>query len=210
MAAGALGVLAFSLTLPATRAADPAFGAVVVGVSRAVPAAAVALVILALRGEPLLTPRPLVGPLLSVVGGVVVGFPLCTAAALMDVDSAHGAVVTGLIPAATAGAAVLVAGERPGRRYWAVLGAGLAAVGAFALVQGAGRIRAGDAFLLLAVVVAGIGYARGGALARTVGGWRVICWALVLALPVTVPVTVVALALRPPRHVTAVAGLGFG
>lgn len=50
---GSLGVASFSLTLPATRLADPAFGALTVGVGRAVLAAALAAVVLRVRGEPL-------------------------------------------------------------------------------------------------------------------------------------------------------------
>jgi uncharacterized membrane protein len=54
-------------------------------------------------------------------------------------------------------------------------------------------------------------YAEGGALAREYGGWRVICWTVILALPVTVPVTLAAAVADPPRHVTAgaVAGLAY-
>jgi drug/metabolite transporter (DMT)-like permease len=107
--------------------------------------------------------------------------------------------------------AVLRAGERPRPAYWAALGLGLAVVVGFALVQGAGRLRAADVVLLVAIVVAGLGYAEGGALAREYGGWRVICWTVILALPVTLPVTVAAAVADPPRHVTAgaVAGLAY-
>jgi drug/metabolite transporter (DMT)-like permease len=128
------------------------------------------------------------------------------------VSSVHGAVLTGLIPAATAGMAVLRAGERPRRAYWAVLALGLAVVVGFALIQGGGRLQPADLLLLAAVVVAGVGYTEGGVLARQYGGWRVICWALVLALPVSLPVTVLAaVSAGPPRHVTggAVAGLAY-
>ncbi|MDQ2729240.1 MAG: DMT family transporter, partial [Actinomycetota bacterium] len=206
---GGVGVVAFSLTLPATQAADPVFGPVTVGVGRAVVAAVLATVVLSGRHERLIVPA-LVPRLMIVVAGVVVGFPLLTAFALQNVNSAHAAVVSGLLPAATAGMAVR-AGERPRRQYWLALGVGLVAVLAFAAVAGAGRPRLGDILVLGAVALAGAGYAEGGALARTYGGWRVICWALVLALPVVAPATAVAIVVRPPHHVTvgAVAGLGY-
>lgn len=207
---GGLGVVAFSLTLPATQAADPAFGPVTVGVGRAVIAAGFAAVVLRVRGERLLVPA-LVPRLMIVVAGVVVGFPLLTALALRNVNSAHAAVVSGLLPAATAGMAVARAGERPRREYWLALGVGLVAVLVFAAIAGAGAPRLGDILVLAAVALAGLGYAEGGALARTYGGWRVICWALILALPILAPATAVAVVLDPPHHVTlgALVGLGY-
>ena len=51
--------------------------------------------------------------------------------------------------------------------------------------------------------MAGLGYTEGGVLAREYGGWRVICWAVILALPVSVPVTAVAAVTEPTGHVTA-------
>jgi len=207
---GGLGVLAFSLTLPATRVADPAFGPVTVGIGRAVIAGVLAVIVLRCRGERLIVPA-LVPRLGIVVAGVVIGFPLLTAYALQDVNSAHAAVVSGLLPAATAGMAVLRAGEHPRREYWIALGAGLAAVLVFAAISGAGRPRPGDLLVLGAVALAGLGYAEGGALARQYGGWRVICWALTLAAPILAPVTAIAFVLHPPHHVTvgALAGLGY-
>ncbi len=207
---GGLGVLAFSLTLPATRVADPVFGPVTVGVGRAVIAALLAATVLRCRGERLIVPA-LMPRLAIVVAGVVIGFPLLTAFALQDVNSAHAAVVSGLLSAATAGMAVLRAGERPRREYWLALGVGLAAVLVFAAISGAGRPRPGDLLVLGAVALAGLGYAEGGALARQYGGWRVICWALILALPILAPATALAIALHPPQQVSlgALAGLVY-
>lgn len=72
---GALAVTAFSLSLPATRAAVPELGPTMVGLGRAVVAAALAGVLLAVRRERL--PERRYWPRLALVaGGVVVGFPL--------------------------------------------------------------------------------------------------------------------------------------
>jgi len=199
------------MTFPATTAAERAFGPVLVGVGRAVPAAALAMVVLLLRRESLLPPRALLGRLTVVALAVGVGFGLLSAIALRHVSSVHGAVLTGLIPAATAGIAVLRAGERPRASYWAALGLGLAVVVGFAVVQGGGALRSADVVLLVAIAVAGLGYTEGGVLAREYGGWRVICWALILALPVSLPVTAWAAATEPVGHVSvsAVAGLAY-
>jgi len=182
-----------------------------VGVGRSVIGGLVAIAVLVSRRQPLLPPREAVARTLIVAGPVCVGFGLFSAIALRSVDSVHGAVLTGLIPAATAGVAVWRAGERPRRSYWAALAFGLAVIIGFAIVQGGGHLRVADLLLLAAVAIAGLGYAEGGAMAREYGGWRVISWAVILALPVTVPVTAAALVTDPPRHVTvsAAAGLGY-
>jgi drug/metabolite transporter (DMT)-like permease len=206
---GALGVLSFSLTFPATTAAEASFSPVLVGVGRAVPAAVLAIAVLAARQERLLPPREAVRRLLVVALTVGVGFGLLSALALHQVSSVHGAVLTGLIPAATAGVAVLRAGERPRAGYWAALAAGLAVVIGFALIQGGGRLHPADLLLLAGIGVAGVGYTEGGVLAREYGGWRVICWALILALPVTIPVTMFSAVTSPPEHVTAAAAGGL-
>lgn len=208
---GVLGVICFSVTFPATSAAETAFSPLEVGVGRSVIAAVVAITLLAIRRQPLLPPRAAIGRMLIVAGAVGVGFGLLSAFALHQVDSVHGAVLTGLIPVATAGFAVLRAGERPRAAYWAALAFGLAVVIGFAIIQGGGRLRPADLLLLVAVGIGGIGYAEGGTLAREHGGWRVICWAIILALPVTVPLTLTAMLTAPPRPVSAsaIAGLAY-
>ena len=112
---GFLGVLAFSFTLPATRVAveqlDPTF----VGIGREAVAAVIAALILLLSRAPLPSRRHVVR-LGIVASGVVFGWPLLTAIALQGLTSAHSAVIVGLLPAATAVAAVLRAGEHRGDR----------------------------------------------------------------------------------------------
>ncbi|MGI5151119.1 DMT family transporter [Plantactinospora sp. CA-294935] len=207
---GALGVLAFSMSLPATRVAvrqlDPWF----VAFGRAVGAALLAWAYLRVTGAP--RPTPGQWRRLSIVAlGVVVGFPMFTSLALVTQTSAHGAVVITVLPAMTAVFAVLRAGERPPPLFWVASAAGLLAVLGFLTASGAvqGALSLADLFLLAAVVLCGLGYAEGGALARELGGARTICWALLLSLPVTGPVTVVA-ALADPPHAGTVAWSAFG
>jgi drug/metabolite transporter (DMT)-like permease len=204
---GFLGVLAFSFTLPATRVAveqlDPTF----VGIGREAFAAIPAALILLVTRAPL--PSRLQLRRVGVVAfGVVFGWPLFTAIALQGLTSAHSAVIVGILPAATAVAAVLRAGERPARRFWLASLAGLIAVLAFAASQGAGLPSTGDLLILIAVALSAIGYAEGGALARELGGWQVICWAVLLSAPLTIPIALVA-AVGSDVHGDADAWLGF-
>ena len=128
---------------------------------------------------------------------MVLGFPLFTALALHSLPSAHGAVIVGLLPAATAVAAVLFAGERPTPAFWCRLAPAWWRCWCSPCAQGAGVPSAADGLVLLAVAFAALGYAKGGVLWRELGGWQTICWALVLSLPLTVPVTLVIVA---PEH----------
>jgi len=184
---GALGVLAFSLTLPATQVAVAELGGTLVGLGRGLIAAVLAAGVLAVRRERL--PERRHWPRLAwVIAGVVVGFPLLSALALRNMPASHGAVLVGLLPGATAVAAVFRARERPSWGFWLSALAGLGAVLVFAVARGAGRPTEADALVLLAVAAGAMGYAEGGVLARELGGWRVICWALVLSTPLLVPV----------------------
>ncbi|MGZ3148245.1 DMT family transporter [Lentzea chajnantorensis] len=187
---GALAVLGFSYSLPATRLAVQGLDPWFVAFGRAAGAALLAIGYLALSRAPLPS-RAQVRRLAVVAAGIVVGFPLFTSLALTTQTSAHGAVVIAVLPMSTAIWAVLRAHERPPVAFWLSSGAGLLAVLAFLAAGGgfSGSFGTADAYLLIAVVVCGLGYAEGGALSRELGGARTICWALVVALPVTIPVT---------------------
>jgi drug/metabolite transporter (DMT)-like permease len=128
-------------------------------------------------------------PLVIVALGVVLGFPLLTAMALQYVTSAHSIVFVGLLPLATAVFAVLRGGERPRPVFWlfSLLGSGL--VVGFAIAQGVSASATGDMLMLLAILACGLGYAEGAKLSRSLGGWQVICWALVVSLPVMAVLT---------------------
>ncbi|MBP7589521.1 MAG: DMT family transporter [Thermoanaerobaculia bacterium] len=179
---GMIGVAIFSGSLPATRVAVQGFDPVFLTVARAGIAGVVGLCLLLLTGER----RPAREDMLSlavVALGVVVGFPLLTALALQHVTSAHSIVFIGVLPLATAIFGVIRAGEQPKPAFWAFSLLGSALVAAFALRQGPGGAPIGDALMLAAIILCGLGYAEGGRLSRKLGGWQVISWALVLSLP---------------------------
>ncbi len=204
---GLLGIVAFSFSFPSAKLALEGFDPWLVAFGRAALAGALALAyVKAVRA-----PRPSAGQwrrLGIVAAGVIVGFPLFTSLALVTSDAAHGAVVIAVLPAATALAAVVRAGERPGPAFWLAALAGLAIVLAFVLHQAHGALTAADGFLLAGTALCALGYAEGGALSRELGGARTISWALVLSLPLTIPVTVAVALLAPPAP-DAIAWLGF-
>lgn len=189
---GLVGVLIFSGSLPATRMAVQAFDPMFLTAARATLAASVALVLLGVLKPQRPARRQLIS-LIIVALGVVLGFPLLTALALQHVSAAHSIVFLGLLPLSTALFAVLRGAEKPRLAFWLFSMLGSLLVVAFALTQGLNEAPQGDVLMLLAIVVCGLGYAEGAQLSRTLGGWQVICWALVLALPVMAALTVALL-----------------
>lgn len=189
---GLLAVVAFAVTLPATRVAVRALDPVFVGLGRAVGAAVLAGAFLLLTRQRLPS-REQLKSLAVVAGGVVVGFPLLSAWAMRHVDASHGGVVLGILPLATAATAALFSGERPSARFWVCAFIGSALVAGYSLTQSRGVLALADVALVGAVISAAIGYAEGARLSRTLGGLQVISWALVLSAPVLiVPVLLAA------------------
>lgn len=183
---GLLGVLAFSLTLPATRAAVASFDPFLVGLGREFVAACLAGPLLFFTKQPRPTAAQVRG-LLLVVFGLVLGFPTLSAWAMHRVDASHGAVVLGILPLATAIAGSLRAHERPSLAFWGASIFGSTAVVLFALAAGDGGFRSADWALLGSVICTALGYAEGGRLSREMGSWQVICWAVVLGFPLLLP-----------------------
>ncbi|MBK5410935.1 DMT family transporter [Pseudomonas sp. TH34] len=188
---GLIGVVIFSGSLPATRLAVLEFDPVFLTVARATIAALLGLCLLWLFKEKRPARSQLL-PLAIVALGVVIGFPLLTALALQYVTSAHSIVFVGLLPLATAVFGVLLrGGERPKPVFWLFSILGSLLVVGYAIAQGLSAAPAGDLLMLLAILVCGLGYAEGAKLSRTLGGWQVICWALVISLPIVAPLTAI-------------------
>jgi drug/metabolite transporter (DMT)-like permease len=185
---GLLGVLIFSGSLPATRIAVQGLDPIFLTVARATIAGTLGLLLLLVFRETRPAKRDFL-PLVVVALGVVVGFPLLTALALRHVTSAHAVVFIGLLPLATAIFGVLRGGERPQSAFWVFSAIGSATVVAFAARNGVDASPVGDALMVAAIIVCGLGYAEGARLSRHLGGWQVISWALVLSLPVMLPLT---------------------
>lgn len=204
---GFIGVLGFSLTLPATRLAVADIDPIFVGLGRAVIASILAAILLLATCQPLPS-RRFFPQLAIVVLGVVVGFPVLSAIAMQSAPASHGAVVTGLLPLATAICGVWRAGERPSFQFWVWAIAGSILVVLFALLSGSQSLHIADLALLGAVIAAGLGYAEGAVLARTLGTWQVICWALVFSAPLLL-LFMLASRISFPTHISNLAWLGF-
>ena len=210
LALGVLGVLIFAITIPMTRLAggtqeqpqlDPAF----VAMGRAALAGLLSLVYLRLTGATLPTRRQLQGLGLTALG-IVFGWPIFLGLAMRQVDAVHAAVISGMQPLATAAIAALWLRQRPSAGFWACSALGVALVLGFAWSRGANGFQAADGLLLLAIISSSSGYVSGAQLTLAMSAEKVICWVLVLSLPLTAPL---ALLTWPQQPVSLAAWGGF-
>ncbi len=186
---GLVAVALFGGSLPATRIAVLDLDPWLVTAARALVAGIVGLSIVVAVG--IAFPRAYLGRLFAVAACLVIGFPAALALAVVTVPASHGSVVLALLPLATTLGAVVFAGERPSLRFWLLTLAGAVLVAVFALREGDVAIVVGDVFLVAGVLVCGGGYAIAATLSRSLPGWQVITWAVVLSLPVAVPATLI-------------------
>jgi len=204
---GAIGIAIFSLTLPFTRIAVAELNPVLMALGRAVVAACCSVLLLWWTNAPRPT-RSQLKSLFIIASGVVVGFPVFSSIAMSQISASHGAIMLGILPLATALFGALRFGERPSIGFWITSLIGSALVAAFAVEEGAGSFQLGDLAMLIAVIAAAMGYAEGGRLSESMSGQQVISWALVLSMPVVLPVTI-WLAFHYGVKASAGAWLGF-
>lgn len=194
---GLLGVTIFALTLPMTRLAvgtvdAPQMSGVFVALGRAVVAALLSIGFLIATRAPLPRRADLL-PLAITAGGVVFGFPLFTSVAMRYVEAVHASVIVGVLPLATAAVGALLHRQRPSTGFWICAALGSALVVGFAVLRSGSaglNIHPADGLLLAAMLCAAVGYGYGARLSQHMRAEHVICWALVMALPLTLPLAV--------------------
>jgi drug/metabolite transporter (DMT)-like permease len=182
MLLGFIGIVCFSLTLPATSIAVPYFGATIVGLGRTVISAIIVSIIFIIKKESLPN-RNQMKSLCIVAVGAVLTFPLLTTFAMKSLPVSHGAIELALLPLATAGFAMWRGGERPSKRYWIASIIGAITVLLYAVYLGLGQLQKGDIALIVAVLILGLSYAEGGKLSKELGSWQVIAWAILIGAP---------------------------
>ena len=210
---GLLGVTIFALTLPMTRLAvgtvdAPQMSGVFVALGRAVVAALLSIAFLIATRAPWPRRADLL-PLAITAGGVVFGFPLFTSVAMRYVEAVHASVIVGVLPLATAAVGALLHRQRPSAGFWVCAALGSALVVGFAVLRSGSAgltIHPADALLLAAMLCAAVGYGFGARLSQRMRAEHVICWALVIALPLTLPVAAFH---RPQAALPASAWWGF-
>ena len=196
---GLLGIAIFSVTLPMTRLAvgtpdAPQMSGLFIAMGRAVVAAGLSAALLLITRAPWPARSDWL-PLAITASGVVFGFPLFTSIAMRYVEAMHASVIVGVLPLATAAVGALLHRQRPSIGFWLCAGLGSALVVVFAVLRsgsasGALSISFADLLLLAAMLCAAVGYCYGGRLAQHMRAEHVICWALVISLPLTLPLSI--------------------
>jgi len=210
---GLLGIVIFAVTLPMTRLAvgtpeAPQMSGVFIALGRAVVAAALSALFLLATRAPLPQRRDWL-PLAITAGGVVFGFPLLTSIAMRYVEAMHASVIVGVLPLATAAVGALLHRQRPSAGFWLCAALGSALVVAFAVLRSGAAglsIHFADLLLLAAMLCAAVGYGYGARMSQHMQAEHVICWALLISLPLTLPL---ALLSWPQTPVRASAWAGF-
>lgn len=188
MLLGFIGVLMFSLTLPFTRIAVAELSPYFVTFGRSSLGGICALLLFAFTKPKLPTKNQLIR--LSVMAlGVVYGFPLFVSLAMKTLPSAHGGIVLGVLPLATAVVGALRFNERPSLAFWITAVMGSLLVITYASLNGSGGLSSEDWLLFVAIASASIGYSEGGKLSEEMSSVEVISWALVLTLPINIFLT---------------------
>jgi drug/metabolite transporter (DMT)-like permease len=188
MLLGFIGVLMFSLTLPFTRIAVAELSPYFVTFGRSTLGGICALILFAFTRPKLPTKNQLIR--LSVMAlGVVYGFPLFVSIAMKTLPSAHGGIVLGVLPLATAVVGAIRFKERPSLAFWITAVIGSLLVITYASLNGGGGLVVEDWLLFIAIASAAIGYSEGGKLSEEMSSVDVISWALVLTLPINVLLT---------------------
>jgi drug/metabolite transporter (DMT)-like permease len=188
---GFAGMCLFAGTLPATRLAVQGLDPLFLTAARATLAGSAGLIVLVATQRRPLPPKQW-PEMTAAAFCTVLGFPLLAALGMMTVPAAHGGVVLGIVPLATAAAAAVFAGERPSRAFWVIGLIGAAIVLAFVLRRSGGLLPStGDLFLLGTVLAGAVGYTLSGRLAALMPGWEVISWQVVIFLPAAIVATVV-------------------
>ncbi|MEY4912049.1 MAG: hypothetical protein RL761_1712 [Pseudomonadota bacterium] len=207
-----VGVVIFAITFPMTRLAvgtidapqlSPWFSAL----GRAAVAGILSLCYLAFTRSPK-PERTDWAPLALTSACIVFGFPILTTWALRYVESIHASVLYGFLPLMTAMAGAWLTKQRPSNGFWLCAALGSALVVGYAMLrnESAWVVHPADVLLFLAMVFAAYGYAKGAEVTARMGAERVICWALVLSLPITLPA---ALMLWPANTIAPSAWMGF-
>jgi drug/metabolite transporter (DMT)-like permease len=174
-----------------TRLSLRAFDPIVIALVRGAGAGVAALIYLLASRSRIPTWRKLVR-LGSAAIGMVVLFPILFSIALKYVPATHASVLGAILPLATAVFGVIRGRESVPRGFWVLAILGTVLIGLFSAYRsGFHSIEQADVFLIAAFIACSYGYAEGGLLAREMGGWQVICWALVTVLPFELGVMIV-------------------
>jgi drug/metabolite transporter (DMT)-like permease len=178
-------VFLFSLTAPFTRMAALEISPESIILIRILGAGLVCIIYALI--DRWMPPKKILPGLIATAAGSVVGFNSLMAYGLSEVPSGHAAVALAALPISTAVYSVLRDRMKPGLKFWIFALAGTILSFGFFFSLNVENLSMGDFYLVLSVFSAAFGYVEGGRLSRVYGGSRTMTWAVLITLPVVVP-----------------------
>lgn len=184
-------VVLFSLSLPMTRWALEGFTPLFTATGRAVIAAVLAMILLKIVRERI-TPPGHTKEFIYTMLGAVFGWPILIALALLRTETAPVAVIASIMPLTTAIFAVLRGHENVSNQFWiaSLIGTGILVYFTASRSSFDSSDLIADLLTVGAVLASSFCYVQGAELTRIYPGWKVISWVVIMALPITVPVTI--------------------
>jgi len=182
-------VFLFALTAPFTRIAALSISPESIILLRVLGAGLVCSIFV--LNDKWIPPKKAWPGIIATALGTVVGFNSLMAYGLREVSAGHAAVALAGLPLATSVYSIFRDRLKPELSFWifAILGT-LLSFGFF-LILNVERILLGDLLLLLSVLSAAFGYVEGGRSSRVYGGARTMSWAVLLTLPVFIPLGII-------------------
>lgn len=207
-------VIGFGGTFIAVSLGNQSFDPITMSMGRVVPASILAVIGLKLLKLPLLPPKDAFPLILGSSAGVVIGFPLLSTLALQTVPAADAGVIGAITPFVTGTVAVLIGHKKPKPMFWVAAALGTLSAMTLAYLRGGSNF-GGGAFwgylaLAAAVLFASMGHISGSTLVAKYSSFAVLSWAVLISIPVQLPIAAVNLALHPLAHAPSVASvIGF-
>ena len=150
------------------------------------------------------------GMLAAMAAGNVFGFPIFQTIGLQYVSSSNAAVFNGILPLMTAAMSAFLFRQKPSFAFWFFAALGGFLVITFAVLRtGSLNFHWGDALIFTAVTLCAMGYAFGAKASQTMPPPQVLCWSLVISLPISVPAFALTLPAIDPSTISTTAWFGF-
>jgi len=207
-------VIGFGATFIAVSLGSESFSPVVMSFGRVIPGAIGAIIALKLMKQSLLPPRAAYPAILGVTFGIVLGFPFLSTLALQTIPAADAGVIGAITPLITAVISVFIGYSKPKPLFWVAAGLGTLAAASMAYLRGGSEFGGGAFWGYLALVGAmlsgSIGHISGNKLAGKFNSFHVLCWAVMISIPIQLPGVLIDLSVNPiTEWPTASAWVGF-